>query len=217
MYQSMTASLQIPHLVYCDEVEMDGLKALRTRVKQMRKDIAISFMPFLIKATSLALLEYPLLNSSIIDETRLLQHGDHNIGVAMDTPSGLVVASMKQVQHRSIFEIAQELMRFQQVAQTGEFAASDLNDVTFTLSNIGSIGGTYTSPIINPPQVSIGAFGKMQKLPRFDDDGQVKGAHIMQLSWAADHRVIDGATIAGFSNTMKLYVEQPALMVTAMR
>lgn len=85
---------------------------------------------------------------------------------------------------------------------------------TFTLSNIGAIGGTYAKPVLMVPQVAIGALGKMQTLPRFDEDGNVYAARLMNVSWAADHRVVDGATMARFSNLMKEYVECPTAMLS---
>ena len=99
----------------------------------------------------------------------------------------------------------------------GKLPSSDLTGGTFSLSNIGSIGGTYAKPVIMPPQVAIGALGKIQKLPRFDSNDNVIKAHIMNISWSADHRVVDGATMARFSNIMKNYVENPSSMILSLR
>lgn len=93
----------------------------------------------------------------------------------------------------------------------------DITDATFTLSNIGAIGGTYMSPIVSSPQVAIGAMGRIQRLPRFGLDNVVEEINIMQISWGGDHRVIDGATMARFSNQWKDYMESPMTMVFAMK
>jgi len=171
-------------------------------------------MPFIVKAASLALTEYPLINSSINleNETVTYKH-NHNIGVAMDTAQGLLVPNIKAVQNLSVFEIAAELTRLHQVGLAGKLSAQDLTGGTFSLSNIGSIGGTYASPVILPPEVAIGALGKLRKLPRFNANGEVYAATIMNVSWSADHRLLDGATVARFSNTWKDYLENPARMV----
>jgi 2-oxoisovalerate dehydrogenase E2 component (dihydrolipoyl transacylase) len=131
----------------------------------------------------------------------------------MDTPQGLLVPSIKKVHQMSVLEIAEELNRLQDLGSRGKLGAADLKDGTFSLSNIGSIGGTYAKPVILPPQVAIGALGKVQKLPRFDSNDNLIKAHIMNVSWSADHRIIDGATMARFSNLMKSYIENPATMI----
>ena len=99
----------------------------------------------------------------------------------------------------------------------GKLGEAQLTGGTFSLSNIGNIGGTYMSPVIMVPQVAIGAIGKIQKVPRFDSAGAVVPRSVMQISWAADHRVLDGATIARFSNVWKTHVENPSTMLAALR
>jgi len=99
----------------------------------------------------------------------------------------------------------------------GQLGTSDITNGTFTLSNIGMIGGTYLRPVILPPEVAIGAIGKIQVLPRFDKDGNLKKSHIMQISWSADHRIIDGATMARFSVLWKTYLENPQTMVMELK
>lgn len=131
----------------------------------------------------------------------------------MDTKEGLVVPNIKAVQERSVLDIAQELARLQQCGQHGTFSTQDLSGGTFTLSNIGSIGGTYCKAVILPPEVAIGALGRMRRVPTFSGPGdQVTPALMMSVSWSADHRVIDGATMARFSNKWKSYLEKPVTM-----
>ena len=125
--------------------------------------VKLTFMPFFIKAASLALMKYPQLNSHVGDNCEFLTiKASHNIGVAMDTHNGLIVPNIKNVQQLSVLEIACELNRLQNLGNRGQLGLNDLSDGTFTLSNIGSIGGTYTKPIIFSPQVIIGALGKIQ-------------------------------------------------------
>ena len=221
MVKSMTESLQVPQMCYSDEVNMNALKVCREELKPLAatQGVKLSYLPFLIKAASLAITEYPLLNSSInVDDFTLTYHASHNIGVAMDSPRGLVVPVIKNVQSLSILDIARELTRLQEAAKEGNLSEDDITGVTFSLSNIGAIGGTYMSPIVAPPQVAIGAVGKIQRLPRFvGDSDEVEGGYIMQISWGGDHRVVDGATMARFSNQWKAYLESPMTMTFAMK
>ena len=223
MVQSMKQSLKIPHFVYSDEFEMGAVSAVRKQVNDVLATAPagpkkMSYMPLIIKAASLALEDYPILNSSISDdEQEIIYRGSHNIGVAMDTPTGLLVPNIKNVQALSLEEISDELVRLQEAGSIGKLSQEDQSGTTFSLSNIGAIGGTYTSPVIAQPQVAIGALGKIQKLPRFDDEGNVVAAEIMAISWAADHRIIDGATVARFSNQMKAYLEDPLAMLLKLR
>ena len=213
MTKTMSAALEIPHLLYCDEVEMSELMKLRhTLMKDA--NIKVSYLPFIVKAMSLAITDYPIVNSSVdVKNEKIKIKASHNIGVAMDTPDGLVVPNIKGVQNLSISDIASELTRLQDLGQRSKLGGDDLRDGTITLSNIGSIGGTYASPVILPPETMIGAVGKIQALPRFDDQDNVIKMQVMKVSWSADHRVIDGATVARFSNKIKKCLEKPAAML----
>ncbi|KAK5870400.1 hypothetical protein PBY51_025037 [Eleginops maclovinus] len=216
MVRTMTAALRIPHFGYCDEVDLSRLVSLRTELKALceSRGVRLSYMPFFIKAASLGLLHFPILNSSLDEGCQNITYkASHNIGLAMDTSQGLLVPNVKNVQQLSVFEIAQELNRLQALGIAGQLGTNELTGGTFTLSNIGSIGGTYAKPVILPPEVAIGALGKIQVLPRFDAAGQVVRAHIMNVSWSADHRIIDGATMSRFSNLWREYLENPASMV----
>jgi len=216
MTKAMEEALKIPHFGYKDEVNMSELVRLRAELKALCADrgIKLSYMPFIVKACSMALLHYPVLNSSLdLKAETLTYKASHNIAIAMDTPDGLLVPSIKQVQTLSVFEIALELNRLQELGSKGKLSTSDLGGGTFSLSNIGSIGGTYAKPVILPPQVAIGALGKMMVVPRYTSSGSLEPTHIMNVSWSADHRCIDGATMARFSNQWKGYLEAPASMV----
>ena len=220
MVKSMTESLQVPQMCYSDEINMNALKLCREELRPLAasQGVKLSYLPFLIKSASLAIADYPVLNSSInVEDFTLTYHNDHNIGVAMDSPRGLVVPVVKKCQSLSILDIARELTRLQEAAKEGSLSEDDITGVTFSLSNIGAIGGTYMSPIVAPPQVAIGAIGTIQRLPRFvGDSNEVEEASIMQISWGGDHRVVDGATMARFSNQWKAYLERPMTMTFSM-
>ncbi|KAM6939452.1 lipoamide acyltransferase component of branched-chain alpha-keto acid dehydrogenase complex, mitochondrial [Lycodopsis pacificus] len=216
MVKTMTAALKIPHFGYCDEVDLSRLVSLRAELRPIAegRGVKLSYMPFFIKAASLGLLHFPILNSSLDEGCQNITYKvSHNIGLAMDTIQGLLVPNVKNVQLLSVFDIALELNRLQTLGTAGQLGTNELSGGTFTLSNIGSIGGTYAKPVILPPEVAIGALGKIQVLPRFDAGGQVVRAHIMNVSWSADHRIIDGATMCRFSNLWREYLENPASMV----
>jgi len=220
MAKSMTQALTIPHFGYSDEIDMTQLVALRNIMKETAKSkgIKLSYMPFILKAASLALRVYPMLNASLApDLSEMIYKAAHNIGVAMDTPTGLVVPNVKNVEERSILEIAAELQRLQTLSKDAKLQQADLTGGTFTISNIGAIGGTYAHPVIMLPEVAIGAVGKIQKVPRFDAHDRVVAAHVMQVSWSADHRCIDGATVANFSNLWKSYLEEPSRMLVELK
>uniref|UniRef100_A0A8C6WWS9 Dihydrolipoamide acetyltransferase component of pyruvate dehydrogenase complex n=1 Tax=Neogobius melanostomus TaxID=47308 RepID=A0A8C6WWS9_9GOBI len=216
MVKTMTAALKIPHFGYCDEVDLSRLVRVRKDLQPVTQaqGVKLSYMPFFIKAASLGLLHFPSLNASLDDACQNITYkASHNIGLAMDTSQGLLVPNVKNVQMLSVLEIALELNRLQTLGAAGQLGTADLTGGTFTLSNIGSIGGTYAKPVILPPEVAIGALGKIQILPRFDASGQVTAAHIMKVSWSADHRIIDGATMCRFSNLWREYLETPEQML----
>lgn len=135
----------------------------------------------------------------------------------MDTQQGLLVPNVKNVQNKSIFDIAMELNRLHELGLSGRLSPEDLTGGTFSLSNIGSLGGTYAKAVIMPPEVAIGAIGRIQEVPRFDKDGNIYKAHVVGVSWSADHRVIEGASMARFSNLWKSYLENPASMLIDLR
>ncbi|XP_014229681.1 lipoamide acyltransferase component of branched-chain alpha-keto acid dehydrogenase complex, mitochondrial [Trichogramma pretiosum] len=217
MWKSMTQSLSIPHFVYSDECDVSKLVALRAELRpafRERHGLGLSYMPFFLKAISQALRSYPELNGWLDTERESVQvRPEHNISLAMDTPGGLVVPNIKNVQNLGIRELAAELNRLQELGKRAAIPPADLVSGTFSLSNIGIVGGTYTKPVIMSPQVAIGAVGKIQRLPRFDEDDNVVAANILTVSWAADHRVIDGVTMAKFSNLWKYYVENPSHLI----
>ncbi|MBR9797181.1 MAG: dihydrolipoyllysine-residue acetyltransferase [Gammaproteobacteria bacterium] len=213
------ASTQIPHFHYGDELDITDLLALRARLKVRaeQQGIRLTLMPFIMKAMALAVIEEPILNARLSeDESEILYQGACNIGMAVDSASGLMVPNVKGVERLSILEIAREVGRLTEAARSGRVAQADLKGGTLTISNIGALGGTYAAPIINQPEVAIVALGRTQRLPRFDGEGNVCARDIMTITWAGDHRIIDGGTIARFSNLWKHYLEHPDEMLLSL-
>jgi 2-oxoisovalerate dehydrogenase E2 component (dihydrolipoyl transacylase) len=220
MAKAMVDSVStIPHFTYCEEIDMTELIKLRLELKEMyaKQDIKLTMMPFFMKAISLALKEFPVINSQVNDDcTELRYFNDHNIGMAVDSKIGLLVPNVKQVQTKSILDLAADITRLTNDARSGRVQSADLKGGTITISNIGAIGGTVATPIINKPESAIVALGKLQTLPRFNDKGEVEARSIMQISWSGDHRVIDGGSIARFCNLWKSFLEKPSNMLVHM-
>ena len=221
MAKQMVASVStIPHFMVSDEVYMNNLMALREQLKPEFEahGVKLSFMPFFIKAMSLALLKYPIINSQLNeDATELTYFDDHNIGFAVDTKIGLMVPNIKRVQSLSLFEIAQQMQDIIAQAREGKISGAMLKDGTISISNIGAIGGITATPVINKPEAAIVALGKTQKLPRFNDEGNVEAHHIMTVNWSGDHRIIDGATMVKFNNLWSSYLTNPESMLMHLR
>ncbi len=220
MAKAMVNSVStIPHFTYCEEIDMTELIKLRLELKEVyaKQDIKLTMMPFFMKAISLALKEFPVINSQVNEDcTELTYFNDHNIGMAVDSKVGLLVPNVKQVQTKSILDLAADITRLTNDARSGRVQSSDLKGGTITISNIGAIGGTVATPIINKPEAAIVALGKLQTLPRFNDKGEVEARSIMQVSWSGDHRVIDGGSIARFCNLWKSFLEKPTNMIVHM-
>jgi len=209
----------IPHFTYVDEIDLSELIALRLQLKERHapQGIKITLMPLFMKALSLALKEFPVINSRANEAlTELHYLSSHNIGMAVDSKVGLLVPNVKNVQNLSIIELAKEITRLTDSARSGKVSPEDLKGGTITISNVGAIGGTAATPIINKPEVAIVALGKIQTLPRFNDHGDVIKRSIMTVSWSGDHRIIDGGTIARFNNLWSQYLQDPTSMLAAM-
>lgn len=222
MFKTMTKSLSVPHFLYADELNINQITAMRKKLANDPKDPQkITFLSFVVKAVSLALNEYPLLNAKVDtsnpDKPQLIMRPRHNIGVAMDTPNGLIVPNVKDVAHRSVLEVASEISRLSALGREGKLTPADLSGGTITVSNIGNIGGTYLSPVIIPNEVAILGIGKSKTVPIFDDAGQVTKGELVNFSWSADHRVVDGATMARMANRIRAFIESPELMLLNLR
>ncbi|MEC8328381.1 MAG: dihydrolipoyllysine-residue acetyltransferase [Pseudomonadota bacterium] len=217
--QMMESVSTIPHFTLSDEIDLTELISLRKSLKEQyaKQGVKLTMMPFFIKALSLALKEFPVINSQVnADCTELTYFNDHNIGMAVDSKLGLLVPNIKSCQAKNMVDIANEVSRLTEQAREGRVTPADLKGGTISISNIGAIGGTTATPIINKPEVAIVALGKLQHLPRFNAKGEVESRAIMQVSWSGDHRIIDGATMARFNNLWKHYLETPSAMLMAM-
>ncbi|KAG0174404.1 hypothetical protein DFQ28_007673 [Apophysomyces sp. BC1034] len=230
MFRSMTKSLSIPQLGYKDDIELNATTEYRAA---LNKHIVghpthfsfskMSYLPIFVKCLSIALTHYPIMNASLIGDSnnvntvKIHHRSSHNIGVAMDTPQGLIVPNIKDVQNKTIFEIAAEIHRLSELGKKNAISPADLQGGTITISNIGTIGGTYANPVIVSSELAIVALGRIQTLPRFDKTGNVVAKQVMPISWSADHRIIDGATIARFGNQWKDLIENPALLASELR
>ncbi|HHW36408.1 MAG TPA: 2-oxo acid dehydrogenase subunit E2 [Bacillales bacterium] len=209
----------IPHVTHVDELEMDALKALRDQLKMYaeEKNIKLTFFPFLIKAIVAALKEFKTLNASIDDHTNeIVLKNYYHIGIATDTPDGLIVPVIKNADKKSILELAEEISSLATRAKEGKLTLTEVTDSTFTISNVGPIGGLYATPIINHPEVAILAFHKME--PRMvvrDSEGVIR--LMMNMSLSFDHRLIDGVTAVKFTNRIKKLLESPNLLFLEMR
>jgi 2-oxoisovalerate dehydrogenase E2 component (dihydrolipoyl transacylase) len=226
MFKTMTRSLTIPHFLYADEVDFSSLVELRQRLNRVLakgpsvegQPSKLSYLPFIIKAVSLALNQYPMLNARVDIDPKtskpcLVHRSQHNIGIAMDTAGGLVVPVIKNVASLNILTIAAELSRLQALASQGKLKPADFQGGTITVSNIGNVGGTYVSPVIVEREVAIMGIGRMRTVPAFDENDNVVKKQITNFSWSADHRVIDGATMARAAEVVRQIVEEPDLMV----
>ncbi|KAK6594280.1 2-oxoisovalerate dehydrogenase e2 component (dihydrolipoyl transacylase) [Botrytis cinerea] len=142
----------------------------------------------------------------------------HDIGIAMDTPTGLLVPVLKHAQSTStLLNITQSLTNLQSLASSSTLTSSHLSGGTITISNIGNIGGTYLSPIIVDSQLAILGIGKLRTIPAFDAHGNVVSKQVINFSWSADHRVIDGATMARAAEMVRGYIEDPETMLLHMK
>ncbi|CAN9086986.1 hypothetical protein CUC08_Gglean007881 [Alternaria sp. MG1] len=223
MFKQMTKSLSIPHFLYTDAIDFSSLTSLRKKYNAGReKPERITPLPIIIKAVSLTLQRFPLLNSHLDTTTnpnkpQIVLKGSHNIGVAVDSPAGLLVPVIKNVQNHSIASLAQEIQRLSSLARAGKLSSADLTGATFTVSNIGSIGGGTVAPVIVGPQVGILGIGKARVVPAFGHNDELIKREECVFSWSADHRVVDGAYVARAAEEVRKCLEGVEEMLVRMR
>ena len=223
MFKTMTRSLSIPHFLYTSTADMTALTVLRKvlNASAASPEQRLTHLAFIVKAVSLAFLHHPLLNSSVDakdpKKPELTYRGAHNFGVAIDAPVGLVVPVVRNVQDLSITDIASQLRQLSQKAKDNKLAPGDFSGATFTISNIGSIGGGVVSPVISDPQVAILGIGRSRIVPAFDENGGLVRKEEVVLSWSADHRVVDGAECARCAERVRRLLENPGAMLVEMR
>jgi pyruvate dehydrogenase E2 component (dihydrolipoamide acetyltransferase) len=208
----------IPHLTNFDDADVTELENLRKASAQeyAKSNVKLTALGFVIKAVSLSLRQHPEVNSSIDLEKGEIVYKDYvNIGLAVDTPRGLVVPVLRDCDTMSIPQLAQAVAETAEKAKNAQYGLEDLRGGTFTISNLGAIGGTYSTPIINWPEVAILLVGRSRKLPVVRDD-RVEPRLMMPLSLSYDHRVIDGAAAARFLKEVIGYLESPGRLLLAM-
>jgi pyruvate dehydrogenase E2 component (dihydrolipoamide acetyltransferase) len=216
--RNMLGSLQtIPQLTNFDDVDVTELEHMR---KESQKDyekqgVKLTTMPFLVKAIAVALKHHPIVNASVSDEgTEIIYKEYVSVGIAVDTERGLVVPVLRDADRKNIPQIAQELAELAELARSGKFTIEDLRGGTFTISNLGAIGGTYSTPIINPPEAAILLVGRSRMMPHYVDGG-FQPRLMMPLSLTYDHRIVDGAAAARFLNDVKGYLATPGRLLLA--
>lgn len=202
------------HFTYVDEVDVTELVGLREQAKQLgaEQGVKVTYLPFIMKALVMGLKKVPSLNA-VLDEERgeiIVKHF-YNFGIAVDTPDGLMVPVVKNVDQHSVLDLASEIQRLATAAREQKASLEDLRGGTFTITNAGNIGGLFATPIINHPEVAILGVHKIAERPVVRD-GRIEVGQIMYLSISIDHRVVDGADGARFMNEVVRLLQSPALL-----
>jgi pyruvate dehydrogenase E2 component (dihydrolipoamide acetyltransferase) len=193
--------VMIPHVTQNDDADVTDLEAFRKQINGERKDVKVTMLAFLMKAAVAALKRYPQFNASL-DRDELVLKKYYHLGFAADTPNGLLVPVIKDVDKKGIVDIARETSELAAKARDGKLGPADMSGATFTISSLGSIGGTYFTPIINAPEVAILGACKAETRPVWDGASFVPRL-VQPLSLSYDHRVIDGASAARFTVEIK--------------
>ncbi len=203
------------HMTVFDDVEVSELIRLRNKFKQKYadEDLKLNYLPFILKATALALKNHKSMNSEMdMENGNMIYKKYYNIGIAVDTDDGLLVPVIKNVDQKSIKELAKEIAAISQKARDRKIGLDDMKDGTFTITSFGSIGGKYAVPIINYPQAGILGIGRIYDAPVVKD-GEVKVGNNLPLSLSVDHRIVDGGEVTRFLNDIMLYLGEPVAML----
>jgi pyruvate dehydrogenase E2 component (dihydrolipoamide acetyltransferase) len=209
--QMVRSKFSIPHVTHMDLADATAL--VRRKAKQAeeakQKDIHLTYLPYIMKAVTLSLQKHPYLNSSIdTEKNEILLKKYFNIGFAVETDDGLIVPVAKEVDKKSVFELAEETQRLAELCRQRKVDLSDLKGGTFSITNIGSLGGIYSTPIINHPEAANLGVGKIRPITAAVD-GEVGVIQGVYLSLSFDHRILDGAEAARFVNSVIEYIEKP--------
>ncbi len=199
------------HMSVFDDAEISELIRVRQKLRDELKDqgIKLSYLPFVIKAVAQALKKYKALNAEMdFDKGVIIYKKFYNIGIAVDTPDGLVVPVIRNADKKSISEIALELNAISEKARNRELSLNDMKDGTFTITSFGSIGGKYAVPVINYPQAGILGIGRIFEQAGFKGNEVVK-ENILPISMSVDHRIVDGGEVTRFLNEVIAYLNEP--------
>lgn len=208
------AKRNIPHFSYFEQVDATRLVQLRHSFKEeaSKQGISVTYMPFIIRALSLSLTQHPVVNSSL-DQAKnaIVIHSQHNVGIAITTPNGLIVPVLKNVQNMSLQQVIIAYEELKTRALVGKLSPSDMKESTISISNFGVLGGggLWATPIINTPEAAILAIARIHKAPLVRN-GLVVVRDVLNLSWSFDHRVIDGDQAATFSHHLSTLLQNPA-------
>ncbi len=208
----------VPRVTNFDDADITDLEEIRQNSKKdyAARDIKLTTMPFVIKAVAMSLKAHPVINASVdLDNGQIIYKEYVNVGIAVDTDRGLVVPSLRNADELAIPEIARQLSVMAENVRDNNFSVDDLRGSTFTISNLGAIGGTYSTPIINVPETAILLIGRSRKMPVVVGD-DIKIRLMMPLSISYDHRLIDGGAAARFLNEVKSYLEAPSRLLLAL-
>lgn len=208
----------IPHFTLMDEADVTNLVALRESLKTVadKNKTKITYLPFVIKALIATIKEFPMFNSSIDDHAQEIVYKKYfNIGFAADTPNGLVVPVIKNADQKSILQLSQEILDLSVRAREGKLKLEEMKGATITITNIGSVGGTYATPIINHPEVAILGMYKISEKPVIRD-GKLEAIKVMNYTITADHRLIDGAVAANFLKAFLNRIQNPNVLMVEM-
>jgi pyruvate dehydrogenase E2 component (dihydrolipoamide acetyltransferase) len=211
------AKSRIPHAYIVEEVDVTELVKLRDVLRQdaESKGVKLTLLPFIVKAVVKALKEYPLLNASLDEERgEIIIKKFYNIGVAVDTPQGLVVPVIKGADGKGLYQIAREIGELAEKAREGKTSLEDVTGGTFSITNIGSVGTVLGMAIINYPEAAILGVHRLVEVPRYVD-GELKPRKIVYLSLSFDHRFIEGAYATRFLLAVKRYLENPAILMAS--
>ncbi|WHY87930.1 dihydrolipoamide acetyltransferase family protein [Neobacillus novalis] len=204
-----------PHVTLMDEIDVTKLVTHRKKFKEVAaaKGIKLTFLPYIVKALTSALREFPALNTSLDDATSEIIHKHYyNIGIAADTEKGLLVPVVKDADRKSVFSISNEINELAGKAREGKLAPNEMKGASCTISNIGSAGGQWFTPVINHPEVAILGVGRIAEKP-IVRDGEIVAAPVLALSLSFDHRMIDGATAQNALNHIKRLLNDPELLL----
>ncbi|USN47205.1 MAG: 2-oxo acid dehydrogenase subunit E2 [Pseudobdellovibrionaceae bacterium] len=208
----------VPHFTIMDEANVTELVRVRNQSKAAGDSmgVKVTYLPFVMKALIATLREFPMFNASIDDASQEVVYKKYfNIGFAADTPNGLLVPVVKDADQKTILQLSQEINDLASKARAGKIGLEDMKGATITITNIGSVGGTYATPIINHPEVAILGMYKMTDKPVFKD-GKFKAAKVMNFTATCDHRLIDGAVAANFLKAFIDRVENPSRLLLDM-
>ncbi len=209
------ANRRIQHFTIVEEFDVTALEETRAMMNKDRGgNPKLTVLPFLITALSRALADWPMLNATFDDEAMTVtRHGSVDMGIATQTDNGLMVATIRSAQSRSVWELASEIARLSDAARSGKASREELSGATFTISSLGPMGGITSTPVVNPPQVAIIAVNKIEeKLVPIDGDIEIRKR--MNLSLSCDHRVVDGWDAANFLADMKPLIENPLRLLS---